>query len=369
MGPVHESDTLVIGGGVVGMSIGYGLARAGERVQILDGDDDAIRSARGNFGLVRVQGKGMGNPDYARWSIAATQQWPTFAQELQELTEVDVELSQVGGFTFCLDDAELASCARNLETIRQEVGGTYPCEILNLKQIRELSPFVGPEVVGAAFCSIDGHANPLRLLHALVQGFKNKGGSLLSGVHVDHIDYRAGEFRVRTGDSDYVAGKLVLAAGLGNRHLAPKVGLEAPVQPNRGQILVTERLQPFLRHPSLTVRQTGEGVVQIGVSHEDVGLDEGTTITQLSEIADRAVRYFPLLKDVNVVRTWGALRVMSPDGFPIYQSSSTCPGAFVASCHSGITLAAQHAGVIADWIRGGAKPPLINSFNAERFHV
>ncbi|MEV9444007.1 FAD-dependent oxidoreductase, partial [Klebsiella pneumoniae] len=91
------------------------------------------------------------------------------------------------------------------------------------------------------------------------------------------------------------------------------VGLHAPVAPNRGQVLVTERMQPFLRHPSGHVRQTGEGVVQIGDSKEDVGFDDRTSIDQLAHIAHRARKYFPLLDGANVVRTWGALRVMTPD--------------------------------------------------------
>ena len=62
----REIDTLVIGGGVVGMSVAYGLARAGERVRVLDEGDDAFRAARGNFGLVWVHGKGVDNPAYAR---------------------------------------------------------------------------------------------------------------------------------------------------------------------------------------------------------------------------------------------------------------------------------------------------------------
>ena len=85
----------------------------------------------------------------------------------------------------------------------------------------------------------------------------------------------------------------MLAAGLMNAELAPQLGLEAPVRPVRGQILVTERVQPFLRHPCQYVRQTGEGVVQIGDSKEDVGFDDGTTLTQLARIAERAIRCFP----------------------------------------------------------------------------
>jgi glycine/D-amino acid oxidase-like deaminating enzyme len=364
-----ELDTLVIGGGVVGMSVAYGLARAGERVCVLDQGDDAFRAARGNFGLVWVQGKGHGRPDYARWTLDAARRWPAFAAELAQGSGIDVELSQVGGLNICLDEEELASRAAVLRDLHAQVGEAYPYEVLDQAALRRLSPHVGPDVAGAVFCPLDGHVSPLRLLRALVHNYQSLGGRMQSGVQVDQISHRSGQFHVRTGGAEHVAGKLVLAAGLGNRVLAPMVGLSAPVAPNRGQILVSERMQPFLVHPSLHVRQTGEGVVQIGDSKEDVGLDDGTTLKQLSRIAARAVRCFPLLAQVNVVRTWGALRVMSPDGLPIYQASTQCPGAFVVSCHSGITLAAQHAGKLVDWIRGAAAPAEIAGFNAERFDV
>jgi len=132
-------------------------------------------------------------------------------------------------------------------------------------------------------------------------------------------------------------------------------------------LVVTERLRPFLPLPTMQVRQTGEGVVQIGDSMEDVGFDDSTSLPQLARIAARALRCFPLLAGVNIVRTWGALRVMTPDGYPIYEASSACPGAFVVTCHSGITLAAQHAGPLAGWIRGGAEPAEIAGFKAARF--
>jgi glycine/D-amino acid oxidase-like deaminating enzyme len=364
-----EVDTLVIGGGVVGLSVAYGLARAGERVQLLDEGDDAYRAARGNFGLVWVQGKGLGRPDYARWTLQAAAAWPAFGAELAQRTGAEVELSQPGGLTMCLDDAELSERADQLSRVRRELGADYPFEVLDGDAVRRLIPQAGPAVVGAVMCPLDGHVSPLRLLRALVQAFEGLGGRLRAGALVQDIQHRAGAFEVRADGDSWVAGKLVLAAGLGNRTLAPLVGLSAPVQPNRGQILVTERLRPFLRHPTLHVRQTGEGVVQIGDSKEDVGLDDTTTLAQLSRIAARAAKCFPLLEGVNVVRTWGALRVMSPDGFPIYQASRECPGAYVVTCHSGITLAPQHAGPLADWIRGGREPDAVRNFKAERFDV
>lgn len=364
-----ETDTLVLGGGVVGLSIAYGLARAGTPVRVLDGGDVAFRASRGNFGLVWVQGKGAGKPAYARWTMEAASGWPALAQELASVAGVDVEFSQSGGLAMCMNGAEISERVSKLETLREQVGTPYPFELLDAKQVRELTPTVGPEVVGAIYCPLDGHVSPLRLLRGLVQGLEKHGGELVSGTKIERLEYRNGKFFVHTDHGMHAAKRVVLAAGLGNKELAPQVGLHAPVKPVRGQILVTERVQPFLAYPTHYVRQTAEGVVQIGDSKEEVGFDDGTTIDELSRIARRAQRCFPLLKDVNVVRTWGALRVMTPDGFPIYQESSTCPGAYVVTCHSGITLAPVHAGPLVDWIRGASKPADIKDFGAERFNV
>ena len=87
----------------------------------------------------------------------------------------------------------------------------------------------------------------------------------------------------------------------------------------------------------------------------------------LARIAQRAIVCFPQLVGLNLIRSWAALRVMSPDGFPIYQESNTHSGAFVATCHSGVTLAAAHALKLAPWIAGGPKPEVLDTFAGDRF--
>src|SRR5207253_1002104 len=130
------------------------------------------------------------------------------------------------------------------------------------------------------------------------------------------------------------AGKVVLAAGIGNARLGPMVGLDVPVRPQRGQLIVTEKTAPFLDYPVSTVRQTDEGGVMIGDSQEEAGLDASVGQAVIAVLADRAQRMFPKLGALNVVRTWAALRVMTRDGFPIYDQSTECPGAFVATCRT-----------------------------------
>ncbi|MBN9306985.1 MAG: FAD-dependent oxidoreductase [Devosia sp. 67-54] len=362
-------DTVVIGGGVVGMSVAYGLARAGERVRVLDEGDDAFRAARGNFGLVWVQGKGVGKPAYARWSMEAARLWAGVRDELTARTGIDLQLSQPGGLSLCLSDSELEQRSRTLSGLARDVGPDYSFEMLDAVELRELCPYIGTKVVGASYSSTDGHVSPIRLLRALAEGLNSLQTEILPGQHVDAIEYCDGVFCVRSGTAAHLAPKVVLAAGLGSARLGPMVGLDVPVAPMRGQILITERVLPFLDLPLATVRQTGDGGVQIGDSKEDVGFDDRSTTDVLSGIAERALRSFPILADLNIVRTWGALRVMTPDGYPIYQQSREYPGAFVVTCHSGITLVPHHMGSIAAWIHGGSEPPAIQDFKAERFHV
>jgi glycine/D-amino acid oxidase-like deaminating enzyme len=369
MATTTEAEYLVVGGGVVGAAIAYGLLKAGHRTCLLDEGDDAFRAARGNFGLVWVQGKGAGCADYARWSVRAAREWAGFAASLEQISGIDLQLQQQGGLHLCLNAEEVEVRRAELQSAAAIVGEPYPYEILDAAALRAYLPEVGPEVVGGSFSPMDGHVSPLRLLRALHQGIKVLGGQLRSGFHIDRI-VKQGDAYVAHGPAGSVGGaRVVLAAGLGNRELAPMVGLEAPVVPVRGQVLICERARPFLPLPTLQVRQTGDGGVQIGDSKENVGMNDATSVDQLSRIAARALKCFPVLANLNVVRTWGALRVMSPDGLPMYQESCACPGAYLVSCHSGVTLASVHAGALVEWLTGGARPAPLDSFSTDRFHV
>lgn len=361
-----QAGVIVIGGGLVGMAVAYGLARSGAQTVVLDQGDDAFRASRGNFGLVWVQGKGHDLPDYSRWTRSSASRWPGFAQQLLADSSVDVQLRQPGGFHMCFSDQELIERQSRLQTLKDAIGD-YPFEMLDAAELKARLPLIGPAVVGASYTPQDGHVNPLKLLRALHASAQARGVRLYGGVHVERIECGPGEFRVSTGRGRFVAPRIVLAAGLGNPGLARQVGLHAPVAPNRGQVLISERVRPFLNYPTINVRQTDEGTVQLGDSMEEVGFDDSTSTEVLAAIARRGVSTFPLLRDVRLVRAWGALRVMSPDGYPIYQQSDTHPGAFVVTCHSGVTLAAAHAMRIAPWILGGARPDELLAFSGERF--
>lgn len=367
----REFDVAVVGGGLVGTAIAYGLAKLGQRVALLDEDDRARRASVANFSLIWVQTKGLGMPEYSDWSRGSAELWSAFQAEIVALTGIDLAFTQPGGFHLCLSDAELQARATSLQRINaQATMRPLPYEILGRNAVCEMLPDIGPDVVGASYCPVDGQCNSMRLFWALHSAFQKAGGHYLNNCRVASMAAAGdGGFRLETAGGPVAAGKVVIAAGNDNGRLAPMVGLNAAVRPQRGQVLVTERVKPFLRYPTITVRQSDEGTVMLGDSIEEgnTSLTVGTDV--LAKMADRAMRMFPGLANVNIVRTWSAQRVMTQDGCPVYDESLTCPGAFVANCHSGVTLAPRHVQTLAPLIAASRVASELPVFSARRFDV
>jgi glycine/D-amino acid oxidase-like deaminating enzyme len=363
-------DAIVIGGGLVGTAIGYGLVRAGLKVALVDEGDVAYRASRGNFGLVWAQSKGLGAPHYQRWTRASATAWPGLAAELGERTGIAVGLEQNGGLQLCLGDAEVAKRRAMMEQMRREAGNFgFEYRMLDHAELADMLPGLGAAVTGASWTPYDGHVNSLALFHALHRAFAGKGGTYLPRSTITEGEAAPGDFRVVAGGETIGAPKVVLAAGLGNAALAPLFGLNAPVRPQRGQILVTERTTKAWKLPLGSIRQTPEGTIMLGSSEEEVGFDTGQRPEVMQAIARRAVLSFPWLAELQIVRAWAALRVMPPDGLPIYDESERYPGAFTANCHSGVTLAGAHANLFAPMVAAGALAPVLAAFSARRFDV
>lgn len=353
----------VVGGGLVGAAVAYGLIRKGRSVALLDEGDAAFRASRGNFGLVWAQGKGDHLADYAPWARDGAAMWGSFAAELGSTTGVDLELEQNGGFVFCRTEEALQARVATMERLRQRSGLDY--EMMRPAEISRYMPGVSIDFAGATFSREDGAANPLKLLRALHAAISQTEGALRRGPRVDRIEPRAPGYRLSLGGATLDCENVVLAAGLGNVELAHHLGIALPIKPMRGQILVTERHEKVLDVPSENVRQTRDGTFLLGGSWEDVGYDTSTTFDVTRDIAALAIRYFPFLANVRLVRSWAALRILAPDNAPIYHELA--PGAFLVTCHSGVSLAAIHAERVAGWLAAGALPAEALPFTLDRF--
>ena len=365
-----EADFAIIGGGIVGLSVAHGLLKQGCSVICIDGSDTDFRASRGNFGLVWVQGKGIRTPFYAAWTQNAARIYPDFVSELSQETGVQINYNQAGGYEYFTDPHTLSQRMEEYKQLKKALNGDYPYEFLSSSQIRAAEPMIGGETIGASFYPYDGHLNPLQLLKALASYCQKKGLSHYLGEELKTADKKEGVFRLVTKKGLTIsANKVVISAGLGAKKIGPLFGFLGLVSPQRGQILVTEKISPILNRPSVTIRQVDEGAIQIGDSQEQAGFNDNETQAQMSRIARNAIKVMPKLAQLRLVRAWGSLRVVSPDGLPIYHQSHTMPGAFLITCHSGITLAATHSTNLSLWLTGHKNAPELSGFSEDRFHA
>lgn len=366
-------DVIVIGAGMVGAAIAHGLAGRRERVLVLDGTDTDYRAAKANFGLVWVQGKGQGFSPYQRLSRRAASLWPAFARDLARETGIGLDYEQRGGLHFCLSDEEWTQREARLDAWHRQAPDLPECtRMLDRAALQALLPGVrlGTDVSGASLGERDGHVNPLKLLTALHKGMQQRGATLLGGAPVTHLEaLGGGGFAVTTREERHEAARIVIAAGLGSRELGLAVGIDVPLRPQRGQLMVTERLAPMLPLPASGIRQTAEGTVMIGLTQEETGYDLSTTCAAGARMSNTALRILPDLAAARLVRHWSCLRIMTPDGCPVYAESSEHPGAFLALCHSGVTLASFHAGPLADSLADATLGDDLAPFHQRRFHV
>src|SRR5246127_1741726 len=149
---MERYDGIVIGGGLVGSAIGYGLSRARLKVALLDEGDVAFRASRGNFGLVWVQSKGDGAPHYQRWTRQSADQWPALAEELAAKTGISVGHQRPGGLDLCLDEAELTARHAMMERMRTQSGNFgFEYRMLDRGELADLLPGLGPAGIGASW--------------------------------------------------------------------------------------------------------------------------------------------------------------------------------------------------------------------------
>jgi glycine/D-amino acid oxidase-like deaminating enzyme len=373
---VRSVDVIVVGGGLSGSAVALGLVRerAG-KVLLFDEQLPTQRLSRGNFGLTWFMCKGAKHPVYAQWSRLACRQWPDFAAGLEAETGYEIELEWTGGAVHAFGEAEFkahAASVEHLTSVCARVGLDYPVRMLDRAEFAALIPEIGlgEEVAGAMYTAEQGHVNPLKLMAALRSAFQKRGGEFIGAQSVSAVLPRSnGTVTVRTSRGDYHCQKLVVASGHGSTRLLASLGEKLHIYPQRGQLMVTERHPRVLTIPMLSVRQTPDGTFVIGLSTEDTALDTRVTASAMKSQARDAIRLFPLLGRLNWVRAWGAIRVMTPDGAPIYSRIPGYEQITVVALHSAVSLAPLAANVVAPWILGLREHELIHHFTNGRFHV
>ena len=379
-----KADVVVIGGGVIGSSVAYHLSKRKVSVVLLEKNGLVSGTSGACGGLVYLQSKRPGT--HLKLAMESRKQFDSLQHELGQ----DIDFRSHGGMIVGETPEELE--AMRLFVQDQKASG-LEVTLLDGKQARELEPSLSEGVLGCTYSSLDGQVNPIALALAFLRKAKEKGAKIFSHTGVKGFGLESDRIvSVKTDAGTIETKRVVNAAGVHAPEIGRMVGVEIPIKPRRGQIVVTEACAPLLRrgllstkyiaakyNPALaeteelgiSVEQTKNGGFLLGSTREFVGFDRRTTWSALKRIAVQTSRILPALQGLRVIRTYAGLRPSTPDGLPVLGPVPHVDGLFMAAGHEGdgIALSPITGQILAAWIVEGSPGMDVSAFKLERFMV
>lgn len=367
-------DVAVIGAGVIGTSCAYHLVKKGLSVALVDRNNVARGTSSHCDAVALIVDKQPGVD--AAMGYASIQCF----LELQNELDSDFELHQRGCLYACDTEQEMEVAAQYARDMQAD---GYNVNALSPKELLEHEPFLAKDLIGGLFSDIDLGLNPYKLCFAFVDTVLGKGLDLYTYTNVTGVRLD-GEKRVQGVDTDkgfIPCGKVVNACGVWSPEIGRMAGLEIPVEPRKGVILVSapsfkfcnQKVQEFgymiskfsnhecKRDPELekyevsfVIEPTDANNVLIGSSRNFAGYDISTEMEIIHVIAKRAIRFYPILKDLNCIRTYAGLRPFLADHLPLITQVDEVPGYYIATGHEGdgISMAPTTGRLISELIAG-----------------
>jgi len=357
-------DVVIVGGGVIGLSIGYALARSGVSSVVLDRAELGREASWAGAGMLPPQADA--RPDPVHPSVAlrnwSARLYPEWSAALREETGIDNGYRRTGG----VDVASTESEEQALRTAagRWRVEG-IAFERLASGDFGRVEPALHPGLRLAYFLPDRAQVRNPRHLRALAVAFKARGGTIrprcAAAGFITRGDRVVG---VETEEGTLHADRVVVAAGAWSGKLLDGLGVRAPTPPLKGQLVLLRGEQPLLRriveHGKNYLVPRDDGLVLVGATEEDAGFDVLPTADAFGSLIEAAVRLCPILKEARVEATWAGLRPGSFDTRPYIGPAPGWRNLIVATGHkrAGLQLSPATAELAADLVLG--RPPRID---------
>lgn len=386
---MHAADVVVIGGGVIGCSVAYHLAKIGASVTLVEKKDIASGTSGACDKAVLLQSKNPGL--HLKMALESVKNFP----DLQEELDMDIEFKKDGGMIVIYTEEQWNVMEQFVE--RQNKLG-LAVQLLGKDEARRRQPAFAENIVGSTYSPMDGEVNPIYLALGFFRGAKKHGARTMLSTEVKGIKLEKGRVcSVMTDRGDIKTHNVVNACGVYAPFIGAMVGIDIPIIPRRGQIIVTEPVAPLIRGDvncaryitakfrpellgndetarlgiGLSLGQTEKGNLLIGGTREFVGYNKNTTHRALGEVLKHAVKLVPALNGISVIRSFAGLRPYTPDGLPILGKVPQIQGFYMAAGHEGdgIALSAITGRILCDVITEGNTYPEIdmNKLSLERF--
>ena len=332
----EKADVVIIGGGVMGCAIAYNLAREGLKPVVIERSDIGGEASGANGGGVRQSARNLKEMPLAIESIQIYGQ-------LHEELGMDLEYVREGNLRLCTSEEELDTMRKSVES---QKAANLDLDMLDRKEVLKINPYIGEKVLGASFCPTDGHVNPFLVTYGFFKKAKSLGARIFP--HEEVKDIRLQKSRVAaviTDKRSFETDLVVNAAGVAGRKVANMVGLDLPMKPVFSEAMISEPYPPLFKqmigHAKglFYGRQTVHGSFFWGgfVGTEQFIHREGKPLFHFigPAISQMVIDYFPILKDVNIIRTWSGLIAQMSDAIPVLGFSEEVPGFVFATGFSG----------------------------------
>ena len=370
-GPLPErAEIVIVGGGVMGLSIAYHLARRGlYDVVVIERGYLAEGASGRNGGGVRQQ-----------WSTEINIRLMQESVELCRRFAVDLGVNvwfRQGGYLF------LARSAREVARLEKNIALQNRCGVatrmLQPSEAQEIVPEIDlAGIVGAAYNPTDGILFPWPFLWGYARQAAAHGVRIFTQTPVSGLEPMAGGgYLVHTPRGTVRARRVINATGAWSPQLAKQIGVEIPTWPIRHEICSSEPLKPFLRPmvselaSGLYCSQSMRGEIVGGVTLPGHGSTYamGSTLQFLSTYARRLVRLMPILAEIKVLRQWAGPYDQSPDGNPILGAPPEHPDFFLACgfVGHGFMMAPIVGKLYAEWLTGAAPHEIFTRYRLTRF--
>jgi glycine oxidase len=339
-------DVLIIGGGVIGLSLAWDLARHGQSVHLIDRQEPGREASWAGAGILPAANRGTALHPYDQLCGLASELHPRWAEALQSLTGIDTGFHRCGGIYLARTPGEAASLAAWAEDQR-ELG--IEVEHLPAENYGRAAFFVPAE---------SQLRNP-RYLQALVAACQQAGVEITPHTEARGIAIEKGQaVGLETNGGSLTAKKFCFTAGAWTGQLLARLGMPIHVLPMRGQMLLfrctPSPTRAIINEGSRYIVPRQDGRLLVGSTEEEVGFDKRTTEEGLADLAAFARELVPALADSPIERSWAGLRPASLDGFPYLCPLPGLTNAFVAAGHfrSGLYLSPATAVVMSQLLRG-----------------
>jgi glycine oxidase len=368
-----DNDIVIVGGGTVGLAIGFELARRGEAVTLFDRGEAGRGTSWQAAGMLAPDAEiGFEELELYELNRESLRRWPDFAERVEAASGIDVDYRDEGTLIVA-DDRDSAEALRRLYEFQEDQG--LAVEWLTGEEAREIEPFVAPRLSAAIYAPSDHQVDNRRLLRALRAAFEAEGGTLHEHTPVQALVPDAEAPAVMTEDGTRVAASaVVVAAGVWSRELEGLTpDAQPPVRPVKGQMIQLRRKRPFdlqhvVRGPDAYLAPKSSGRIVVGATSEEMGFDTTVTAGGLYELLEGGWEVVPGILDLPVDDTWAGLRPASRDHAPLL-GATTAPGIILATGHyrHGILLTPITAEEIARLVRTGETSSWLEPFTPTRF--